>query len=93
MITSTVRKKGSPIPRDTSLEAARNQFAILRGLGMEDRAGMAFRLSDELRAITKSGVRLRHPDYDDEMVRLAVIRLTIGEQLFRQFYPGMEVKP
>ena len=60
---------------------------------MAGRAAMAFELSDNLRAITESGVRMRHPDYTDDMVRLAAIRLAIGERLFREAYPGIEIKP
>jgi len=82
----------SIISPDTTLEAACVQFAILRKIGIEGRARKAIELSDNLREIIESGVRYRHPDYNDEKVRLAVIRLTIGGQLFRQAYPGMEIK-
>jgi len=76
---------------DTTEEAARVQFTILRRLGMEGRGAMALELSDNLRAVTEAGVRRRHPDYTEEMVRLAALRLAIGEPLFRQAYPGIEV--
>jgi hypothetical protein len=79
-------------PRDTTLEAARIRFSILRQIGPEGRAKMAIELSDALRAIIEAGVRQRHPDYDDNMVRLAALCLAIGEELFRQFYPDIEVK-
>ena len=80
------------VPRDTTLEAARVQFSILRKIGLEGRARMTIELSDGLRSIVESGVRGRHPDYDDKMVRLAFLRITIGEELFRQFYPDIEDK-
>lgn len=79
-------------PADTSLEAARTQFSILRRIGMEGRARMSFELSDGLRAITEAGVRRRHPEYSDRMVRLAAVRLAVGDQLFRKAYPGVEVR-
>ena len=44
------------------------------------------------RSITESGVRQRHPDYDENMVRLAAIRIAIGEDLFRQAYPDVEIE-
>lgn len=53
---------------------------------------MVFELSDGLRMIIESGVRQRHPDYDDNMVRLAALRMAIGEELFHQFYPDIEVR-
>ena len=78
--------------QDTTPEAVRVQFSILRKIGLAGRANMAFELSDGLRAITESGVRQRHPDYDDNMVHLAALRLAIGEELFRRAYPHIEVR-
>lgn len=80
------------VPKDTTLEAARVQFSILRKIGMEGRARMAIELSDGLRSIIESGVRQRHPDYDENLVRLAVLRIVIGEELFRQAYPDIEIR-
>ncbi len=79
------------VPKDTTLEAARVQFSILRKMGMEGRARMTMELSNELRSIIESGVRQRHPDYDENMVRLAATRIAIGEELFRQAYPDIEI--
>jgi hypothetical protein len=80
------------VPRDTTLEAICIRFSILRKIGLTGRANMAFELSDGLRAIIESGVRQRHPDYDDNTVRLAALRMAIGEELFHQSYPDIEVK-
>ena len=77
---------------DTTLEAARIQFSILRKVGTAGRANMAIELSDGLRSTIESGIRQRHPEYNDKMVRLAALRLTIGEQLFHRFFPDIEVK-
>ena len=79
------------VPKDTTLEADRVQFSILRKMGMEGRARMAIDLSDGLRSIIESGVRQRHPNYDENMVRLAAIRIMIGEELFRQAHPNIEI--
>lgn len=73
---------------DTTSEAARIQFSILRRRGMAGRADMAIELSDGLRATIEFGVRQRHPDYSDSMVRLAALRLAIGQQLFDQAFPA-----
>ncbi len=80
------------IPRDTTPEAIRIRFSILRKIGLAGRANMAFELSDGLRAIIESGVRQRHLDYDDNMVRLAALQLAIGEELFHRSYPDIEVR-
>jgi len=84
--------KLSVVPRDTSLEATRIRFSILRKIGLAGRANMAIELSDGLRAIVESGVRQRYPDYDDKMVRLAALRTAIGKELFHQSYPDIEIK-
>jgi hypothetical protein len=69
---------------DTSLEAARVQFAVLKRLGPAGRAQLTFELSDGLRQVVADGVRHRHPDFTEEEVCLEVLRLTLGEHLFRQ---------
>jgi len=80
------------VSRDTTLEAARIQFSVLRKIGNVERANMSIELSDGLRATIESGIRQRHPEYDDNMVRLAALRLAIGEKLFRQAYSDIKVK-
>lgn len=74
------------IPADTTIEAARKQFEILRRLDAETRLKMAFALSDNLRSIVEAGVRLRHPQYDEQQINRQVIRLMIGERLFREIF-------
>jgi hypothetical protein len=78
------------IPADTTVEAAREQFEILRRLDAETRLKMAFELSDNLRSIVEAGVRLRHPQYDEQQINRQVIRLMIGEALFKQVYHDVE---
>ena len=68
-------------------------FEVLRRLGIGRRASMTFDLGDVLRRVTEAGVRHRHPDYDDDMVRLALIRLWIGAELFRRVHPAVEIDP
>ena len=84
--------KPGAVPNDTTLEAARVQFSALRRIGAEGRSQMAIELSDGLRATVESGVRQRHPEYAEPMVRLAALRLAIGDPLFSQAFPGVEVK-
>jgi hypothetical protein len=40
------------------------------------------------RRLLADGVRRRHPEYDDEQVRLAFLRCWLGRDLFRSAYPG-----
>ena len=83
----------SAVRGDSTLESLRIQFSIFRKMGIAGRARVTFELCDVMRAIVESGVRLRHPDYDENAVRLAVIRLTIGRELFCKCYPGVEARP
>jgi hypothetical protein len=83
----------SAIPRDTTPEAFWVQIDIMRRLGVEGRAKQTFRLCDNLRRVVADGVRHRHPDYTDDQVRLAVIRLRLGDELFSKVYPGVNNEP
>jgi hypothetical protein len=71
---------------DTSAEALAVQFQALRRLGPAGRLAMMFELSDNLRSLVEAGVRHRHPEWDDRTVEREVIRLMIGDDLFRQAY-------
>jgi hypothetical protein len=73
-----------PVPPDTTIEAARKQFEILRRLDVQTRFIMACELSDHLRNVVETGIRLRHPEYDERNVNRQVVRLMIGETLFKQ---------
>jgi hypothetical protein len=83
----------SAIPRDTSREAFWVQVDVMRRLGIEGRAKLTFRLCDNLRRVLAEGVRHRHPGYTDDQVRLAVIRLRLGDALFRKAYPAVDIEP
>jgi hypothetical protein len=76
--------KMNGIPADTTLEAAKKEFEILRRLGPEVRAGMALEMSDGLRRIVEAGIRHRHPDFDEKKVEMEVLRLMVGDKLYRQ---------
>jgi hypothetical protein len=80
------------IPADTTEEAARIQAAVFRRMTPEKRLEMAFQMTAELRRRLAEGVRQRHPDYTERQMQLAVIRLTLGEGLFRLVYPGVTVR-
>ncbi len=84
----------APNPQsDTSREAGRMHMEVLRRLGIARRASMTFELTDDLRRVTEAGVRHRHPNYDDDIVRLALIRLWLGPELFRRVHPTVEIDP
>jgi len=71
---------------DTTAEALAVQFRILRQMDRAGRAAMAFELSNNLRLLVEAGVRHRNPLWDDRAVEWEVIRLMIGDELFRKAY-------
>jgi hypothetical protein len=79
-------------PRDTSTDATAYQFEVYRRIGLAGRAQIAFELSDALREITRSGIRLRHPEYDEGEVRLAALRLILGDELFRKLFNTLQIE-
>ena len=79
------------IPADTTIEAARKQFEILRRMGPEARLKTAFELSDNIRSIVEAGVRGRHPNHNEKQIRQEVLRLTIGDGLYREAF-GDKIK-
>lgn len=80
-------------PLDTSEEAWSVYLNVLRRMPPERRFEIGLELNALSRRLLEAGVRARHPEYTDEQVRLAVIRLLLPEDLFRAAYPGAEVLP
>jgi len=80
-------------PRDTDPAMLRECYAQLRRMTPQERLLRGFRLTERTLALTAAGVGMRHPEHHDESVRLAVIRLTIGEKAFQELFPGVEVEP
>ena len=80
-------------PADTTPEAARVQLEILRRMPPSKRLELAVQMSNSLRQVVAAGVCSRHREYNREQVRLAVIRLSLGDDLFRKAFPGIDVAP
>ena len=60
-----------------------------RRMGGPARSAVAFRLIDLARNAV-SGIRQRHPEYDDAQVRSELCRLRLGDTLWRLLEPGDE---
>jgi hypothetical protein len=79
---------------DTSREAASAQLDVYRRMTPEARLRVGLELTEMARRLLIAGIRNRHPEYDDDQVRLASIRLWLGPELFRAPYPNQpEVAP
>ncbi len=83
--------KADTFSGDTSKDAAAKQVEVLRNMGLEGRARRTFQLCDNLREVTKAGIRHRHPDYTERQVTQAYLRLICDEKLFREMFPGCEI--
>ena len=79
---------------DTSPEAESIQIEVFRRMGPEKRLQTAIELAQTSRELLAKGVRNRHPEYGEEEIRLAVIRILLSEQLFLAAYPAAKgIKP
>jgi hypothetical protein len=85
--------KTTYLPADTAPEALRVQFCVWRRQGIAGRARAAFALNDEIRRQAAEGIRRRHPHYDDDEVRLALLRRILGDRLFGEAFPGVQIDP
>jgi LPS sulfotransferase NodH len=72
---------------DTSTDAHAVQVAAYRRMSPGQRVSMAVAMSEDVNAIAADGVRRRHPGYDADGVRWAVLRLRLGDEAFRQAWP------
>lgn len=81
-------------PLDTTIDAERMQIDVLRRMTPEQRLKSAIQLSHMSRSLLAEGVRKRHPDYDEQQVKVAVFRLLLPLDLFNAAYPeAREILP
>ena len=85
--------KADWISGDTTPEAMAKQDEVLRRMGLTGRAAMTFDLSDTLRQVVEAGVRHRHADWDRRSVEREVLRLMIGDDLFRRAFGEAQARP
>ena len=76
---------------DTSQAAETKQVEALRRMGLSGRAALTFQLCDNLRHITKAGIRHRHPDYTEPQVTQAYLHLILEPELYEQIFPNSEI--
>jgi hypothetical protein len=81
------------VPADTTLDAARVEAEIYRRMPAARRLRLACEMSDYVRALSVAGVRRQHAEYSEEEAKLAVTGMCIGEKLFKEVYPGRDVRP
>ncbi|MFN8614239.1 MAG: hypothetical protein U0931_42300 [Vulcanimicrobiota bacterium] len=74
-------------PADTDLETEQIWLAYLRSRSPADRLMDTLRLCEQSRLLAKVGIATRHPDYDEQLVELALRRWHWGDSLFGEVYP------
>ena len=79
------------VPFDTTIEAHDVQADVYRRMEGHDRLRVMFRLNDIARRLAVSGIRARHPDYDEERITRAYARLTLGGDIVGDVWPGREL--
>ena len=67
------------------------QVEFYRRMGGPGRLSAVFRLNELARMAALSGIRCRHPEYDEERQRLALARLVLGDELMRKVHPDREL--
>lgn len=79
---------------DTSPEIEEIQIEIFRKMEPERKLSLVFQLMALEKEIMIEGIRNRHPEYTDQEVKLAFIRLSLGDVIFEKVYPGYKnIKP
>lgn len=82
------------LAEDTSRAAASAQTEIYRRMSPAARLRVGLELTTMSRRLLMEGIRRRHPEYDDELLHLAFLRLWLGPELFRAAYAGKpELEP
>lgn len=78
------------MPLDTSPEIERVRIKIYQRMSQEERLHLGIQLTRCCRTLLAEGVKLRHPEYNEKEIQLAVARLQLGESLFRTVYPQFQ---
>jgi hypothetical protein len=71
---------------DTTGDAAKVQLAALTRMDISSRANLTFELSDSLHEVVSDGLRHRHADYDEKMLRKEMIRLLFGREIYEEVF-------
>jgi hypothetical protein len=71
----------TPHTTDTSLEAYAVQLELLRRMSPLRRLRKSMALSRQVKRMSMDAIRRRHPEFDENAVRLKFIELTYGKVL------------
>lgn len=72
--------------KDTCPEIEKKQIEILKKLSPERKIQIVFELIEVELNLIKEGISKRHPEYGKEEINLALIKVLIGENIFKKIY-------
>jgi hypothetical protein len=73
---------------DTTPEAERFYTNYLRSLTGQEKVRMALEMTETANQICKQGIAHRHPNYTEEEIHFAFLRIIWGHELFAQVHPS-----
>ena len=76
------------ISNDTTPEAERYYTKFLRSLTGEEKVRMAVEMTETANQVCKQGIAHRHPNYTEEEIHYAFLRIIWGHELYAQVYPS-----
>jgi hypothetical protein len=95
--TVALRTQGRPtlvfVESDTRPDAAAVHRVVLAARTGEQRIQDICETSLMMREVARSGVRNRHPEYDERGVELALHRLWLGDDVARRVWPASAAFP
>lgn len=68
-------------PSDTTDEAREVQFAAYRALTPSERVAIALQISDDVRSLSRHGIRMRCPELDEQGAHHEFLRILYGADL------------
>jgi hypothetical protein len=74
--------------RDTTDDAIAVRTRVYRAMTGAQRCDLAEEMSIAARELALAGIRTRHPDYDADQARSALLRMILGDHLFRRVWPN-----
>ena len=65
--------------------------AMATGFQLNEQSGSGLSLAETSRDLARAGIRQRHPEYSADEVESAMLRLVLGDDLYRRAWPSRPV--
>ena len=81
-----MKPQSNPKKTDTTPEARRVQYDIIRRMSLGRKLELVFDMYDTGRLLALAGLRMRHPHATEEELKRLWVRRHLGLELFEQVY-------